>query len=117
VTAEVLERRIGRLLTIGSYLGVGLLAVGVVLLLASGTSPLDVSWPPFDPGAALGDTLALRAAGSLWLGLIVLIATPAARVAVALAGYAGAGDRAMVLVSAGILVVIVTGVAIGAMEG
>lgn len=100
-----MEHRIARIITIGTYLGVGLLAVGVVLLLAAGISPLD-SPPPLEPGAALEALVTLQPEGFLWLGIVIVIATPVARVAAALVGYAEAGDRRMALVSAAILAVI-----------
>jgi uncharacterized membrane protein len=50
--------------------------------------------------------LALRPAGFIWLGLAVVVATPAARVLAALVGYARQGDRAMAVVAALILAVI-----------
>ena len=42
------ERRLGRLLTAVTYVAVGLLTIGVVLMLLAGISPLAVG-PPFDP--------------------------------------------------------------------
>jgi uncharacterized membrane protein len=100
-----LERSIARLLTIGTYASVALLFVGVVLMLLSGIAPTSVG-PAFDPANILPDILALRPAGFIWLGLVVVVATPAARVLAALIGYAREGDRAMATVAALILVVI-----------
>jgi uncharacterized membrane protein len=109
-----LERAIGRLVTVGTYLSVVLLAVGVVGLLAAGRSPLD-GGPPLDPGHIVGDIAALRPEGFLWLGLIVAIANPAARVMLALGGYLRLGERGMAVVAMLILGVIVlsVGLAIG----
>ena len=107
-----LEGRVARVLTIGTLLAVGLLAIGSVLLIASGRSPLDVA-PPFDPARCLADLATLQPVGFLWLGLVVVIATPAARVAAALVGYNRQGERAMALVAGLVLVVIALGVAIG----
>jgi uncharacterized membrane protein len=100
-----LERSIARLLTIGTYASVALLLVGVVLMLLSGIAPTSVG-PAFDPANILPDLLALRPAGFIWLGLVVVVATPAARVLAALIGYARQGDRTMTAVAALILVVI-----------
>jgi uncharacterized membrane protein len=107
-----LEARIASLLTIGTYAAVGLLATGVVLMLAMGLNPLDQA-PDLDPGGLLADVAALRPAGFLWLGLIALIATPSARVVAALVGYARAGEREMTIVAGLILAVIALGVAVG----
>jgi uncharacterized membrane protein len=104
-TGVRLERSIARLLTVGTYASIALLTVGFALMLASGISPLTGT-PRFDPGSIPADILALRPLGFLWLGLIVIVATPSARVVASLVGYARSGERPMVYVSIAILVVI-----------
>jgi uncharacterized membrane protein len=106
-----LDRTIARILTIGTYLSVGLLAIGVALMALNGISPLATA-PPLDPALLLAQIRAADPVGFLWLGLIVVIATPIARVTASLVGYARDGERAMVLVSIAILVVIATSVAL-----
>jgi uncharacterized membrane protein len=88
--------------------------VGVVGLLAAGRSPLE-GGPPLDLGHIADDIAGLRPAGFLWLGLLAAIATPVARVAVALAGFARIGERGMAVVALLILGVIAlsVGLAIG----
>jgi len=81
-------------------------------LAIAGTSPLD-SAPPFDPARLGADLAALKPAGFLWLGILGVIVTPAARVAAALVGYARSGERPMLVVSALILIVIALGVLSG----
>ena len=100
-----LERSIARLLTIGTYLSVGFLVVGVVLMLRSGIAPRS-GGPAFDPGRLISDVLALRPAGFIWLGLVAVVATPAARVLASLVGYVRRGERLMAVVAASILAVI-----------
>ena len=107
-----MDGRIARLLRIGTYVAVALIAIGVVLMLATGRSPLDVA-PDFDPARLIADLVGLQPAGFLWLGLIVVLLTPAARVAVSGLGYARVGDRTMALIAGLVLVVILTGVLIG----
>ena len=107
-----LDRTIARLLTWGTYLSVGLLGIGVVLMLASGVSPFDPA-PAFDPAAIPGQVASLQPVGFLWLGLIVTIATPLARVVASLVGYLAGGERRMALISIAILVVIAVGVVLG----
>jgi uncharacterized membrane protein len=111
-----LESSIARLLTAGTYVSLAFVAVGVGLLAMAGTSPLDAA-PAFDLGRLGGDLVALRPVGFLWLGIIGIIATPAARVAAAGVGYARAGERAMVVVAGLILGVIVLGVLSGTSTG
>jgi uncharacterized membrane protein len=104
-----LERAIARVLMTGTYLSVTLLAIGVVLMLLAGISPLDAG-PSLDPAAILTDIATLQPAGFLWLGLIAVIATPTARVAASLLGYGLERDWTMVAISIGILGVIVISV-------
>jgi uncharacterized membrane protein len=112
-----IERMIARLLTIGTYAGVAALSVGVVLMLIEGVSPTGPTYPPLDVAALPGDLLAFRPAGWLWLGLIVLLSTPIARVAAALVRFLADGEQAMVRISAAILVVIAVAVVLGAAGG
>ncbi|MFI5226930.1 MAG: DUF1634 domain-containing protein [Candidatus Limnocylindrales bacterium] len=112
-----LDRTIARLLTIGTAVGIAFLVVGVVQLIAGGGSPLDEPPHGFEPSQIVPDLLAGVPDGALWVGLIVLIAMPASRVAASLIGFARAGERWMVAVSAAILVVIAAGVVIGAALG
>lgn len=104
-----LERSVGRLLTLGTYAAVALLAIGVAALLLAGRSPLE-GGPPFDPGRLPADVAALRPEGFLWLGLLAVLATPAARVALSLAGYVRGRERFMAVVAASILGVILVSV-------
>jgi uncharacterized membrane protein len=103
------ERRLGRLLITATYVSVGLLAIGVVLMIADAISPTS-GGPNLDL-ATLGAQLVARdPAGFLWLGLLVVIAAPIGRVIVAAVAYVREADWLMVAVSIGILVVIAVGV-------
>ena len=112
-----LDRALGRLISAGTILAIALMAVGVVLMIVSGRSPLEPGVAPFDPAALPTQLLSGRAEGLLWLGLLVAIATPAARVAAALVGYARNGERVMVAIAAAILAVIASGVFLGVITG
>jgi uncharacterized membrane protein len=115
--ADPLERAIARVLTVGTYVSVAVLAVGTAMMLASGVQPLE-GGPRFDLGQVGDDLVHLRATGFLWLGLIAVVATPASRVVASLVGYLGDGERLMAVVAVLILAVIVlsVGLAIG-LEG
>lgn len=106
------DRFIGRLLIAVTYIAVGLLSVGVVLLLAAGISPL-AGGPPLDLTRILADLGSLAPAAFLWLGILAVIAAPISRVVVAAIGFARLGDRWMVGVALGILAVIVLGIVSG----
>ncbi len=106
------EAGVARLLRFGTYAAMVLITIGVILMLTTGRSPLDVA-PAFDPGRVVADLLAARPAGFLWFGLLVVLATPGARVVLAAVGYARAGDRAMAAVAILVLAVIAAGVALG----
>ena len=105
-----LEQSIARLLTVGTYAAIALLAIGFGLMVARGVGPLS-GGPPFDVTTIPADILALRPSGFLWLGLIVVVATPASRVLASLVGYARRGEGRMAIVAALILVVIALSVA------
>lgn len=107
-----MEARIGRLLGAATLLSVGLLALGSVLLLATGRSPLDPG-PGLDPAQLVRELSAPGPAALLWAGVLVVVVTPAARVAAALAGYLAGGERGMALVASLVLVVIAVGVIAG----
>ena len=116
-TERALDRTFGRVLQWGIGASIALLVVGVILMIAGGIDPLGPPPPPFDV-AALGRGLrTVQPEAFLWLGLIVTIATPSLRVIASLVGFGRAGDRRMVLVSAGILTVIVASVALGSTVG
>lgn len=107
-----MESRIARLLRLGTYLAIGLIAIGVVLMLVTGRSPLDVA-PALDPARLVANLVGLQPAGFLWLGLLVILLTPAARVTVSAIGYARVGDRSMAAIAVLVLIVILTGVLLG----
>ena len=107
--AREFEAVIGRLLIVLTYVAVGLLVTGVALMIVSGISPLD-GGPPLDLSTLLSDLLALSPSAFLWLGLIAVIATPVSRVIGAAIGFARGGDRPLVAVAVGILLVIALGI-------
>jgi uncharacterized membrane protein len=104
-----LESAIGRLLTVGTYLTVGVLGLGVLAMLLAGRSPLDAALP-LDLGRLPQDLVRLRPEGFLWLGLLAVVVTPLARVLVALIGFARRGEQRMALVSLAVLLVVALGV-------
>ena len=114
--ARTLESSIARLLAVGTYASIGSVWLGVALLLGQGVSPLADA-PGFDLGRLGGDLAALRPEGFLWLGILGLVLTPAARVGAALVGYQRGGERAMAGVSVLILIVIAVGVVAGLATG
>ena len=109
-----LEVALAHVLQVGTYASVALIAVGAVLLLAGGGSPIG-GGPSLDLASLPADLLALRPAGFLWLGILGVIATPALRVARALLGFWRRGERRMVGVSVLVLAVIAVGVIVGVM--
>jgi uncharacterized membrane protein len=104
------DRFLGRLLIAVTYVAVALLAVGVVLLIAAGISPL-AGGPALDLDRLTADLVAVDPAAFLWLGILAVIATPLSRVVAAAIGFARLGDRWMVGIAIAILVVITIGIA------
>ena len=110
-----LDRLVGRLLTIGTYTSIMLLAIGSVLMFAARIDPLAGA-PPLEPGLIVDDITHLRPAGFMWLGLLTLLATPILRVVVSFAGFAARGERTMAIVAILILVVLAVSVVVGSVE-
>ena len=110
------ERTIGRLLIAMTYVSVALMVVGVILMFAHGISPLDQG-PTLDPAELFAQITSLQPAGFLWLGLLIVIAAPIARVVLAAIAYARDHDRTMVMVSIAILVVLAVAVAVAVAGG
>ena len=98
--AVAAERRIGRLLIAMTYVAVGLLVVGVVLMVADGISPL--SGGPASTSrhwaASSSRSTRRRSCGS---GCWLVVATPIGRVIVAGIAYAREADWLMVAVAVG----------------
>jgi uncharacterized membrane protein len=105
------EWRIGRLLIAMTYTSVAILVGGVGLMVAAGISPL-AGGPAFDASALVAELASRTPAGFLWLGLIVVIATPIVRVIGAALTFGLARQWIMVAIAIAILAVIATGVAI-----
>jgi uncharacterized membrane protein len=105
------EQVIARLLLGGTIVGVSLLAIGVVLMAVNGLSPVSGTFPPFEPGTIVADLAAFRPEGFLWAGIVILIATPIARVIGELIIFTMRGDRLLALVAVAILGVISLSVA------
>lgn len=106
---ETLERAIGRLLTVATYVAVTLIAIGAALAIAAGISPLG-GGPPLDPGTLPSRLVRLQPDGFLWLGLLAVIAAPVARVIAAGVAFARIGDRWMTGVAVAIVAVIAAAV-------
>lgn len=111
-----LESTLARVLQVGSYLSIALVAIGVVLLVAGGGSPLDPG-PPLSVGTIVADIAAGRPAGFLWLGVLGIVATPGLRVFGAMVGFWRGGERRMAAVALAILTVVALGVFAGLVTG
>lgn len=111
-----LEAALAKVLLIGTYVSIGLIVVGSVLLIAGGTSPLAGA-PALSPEQLPADILAGRPAGFLWLGILGVIVTPAVRVFRAMVGFSRRGEPRMAAIALSVLVVIAAGVIVGVMAG
>jgi uncharacterized membrane protein len=85
--SEVLERRLGRLLTVGTRLSTGVLALGLAATFAL-------------PGSRFARVL-------LTVGLLILMLTPVARVVVSVVGYLGERDWWFVLYTSIVLALLI----------
>lgn len=85
--SEALEQRLGRVLTVGTRLSTAVLAMGLAATFAL-------------PGSRFAQTL-------LTIGLLVLLLTPVARVAVSVVGYLGERDWWFVLYTGIVLALLI----------
>ena len=111
-----LESTLARVLQIGTYASITLVAVGVVLLVVNGGSPLDPG-APVVIARLVADIAAGRPEGFLWFGILGIVATPGLRVLGAFIGFARGGERLMAVVALLILVVVALGVLAGLVTG
>ena len=111
-----LEPALARVLQAGTYVSIALVALGTILLLGGGVSPLAGS-PPLTVATLVGDIASLRPEGFLWLGILGICATPALRVIGAMVGFWRRGERRMVVVALLILAVVAAGVVTGLLAG
>ena len=108
-----MERFIGGMLRVGVLLSFALVSAGVALYLAghAGDSP---GFQVFrgEPRALRGvvgiahEARALEGAGVIQLGLLVLVATPVARVAFSVFGFASQRDRTYVAITLLVLTIL-----------
>jgi uncharacterized membrane protein len=113
-SSDDLDRTIARLLTVGTYGSIALLAVGGLLMIAGQITPLG-GGPRFEPSILVDDLVHLRAQGFIWLGLVCVVATPSARVIASLIGYVRGGERSMAIVA--VLILVVIGFSVGLARG
>ncbi len=114
LSARTIERRVGTVLGLATDASIVLLVLGVAGMILAGVDPLGRGFPVFDLAALPGDLANRPGSGLLWLGLVAVILTPSIRVVAALAGFAGAGERRMIVVALIILAVICLGAIVGA---
>ena len=103
---DSLVESVARLLAVGTVVVVSAVALGTGLVLLGGHVPVAEAGPPLDLGRLIADVLALRGDGVLWLGLLLSIGLPTARVILALAGFARRGERRLVAISFSTLAVL-----------
>ena len=103
-TDQRIENILGKLLRTGVLLSALVVLIGgVIYLLRHGHSPVDFRVFRGEPAdlrdvrGIIRNTLALRGRGIIQLGLLLLIATPVARVAFSIFGFAEERDRMYVV--------------------
>ncbi len=113
-TAQEMEGIVGNLLRVGVMLAAVVVFVGgVFYLIRHGSSVPDYHVFHGEPSDLRGisgiviDVLALRTRGIIQLGLLLLVATPVARVAFCAFAFAQQRDRTYVVVTLSVLAVLV----------
>jgi hypothetical protein len=94
---------VGAVLSRGTWLIIGLVGLGTIMMLGAGRQLLQRPGPPFDPVELIVDLFSLRPEGFLWLGLVLTVALPTARTVVAFWGFLRQGDGRASLVAGGVL--------------
>jgi uncharacterized membrane protein len=109
-TDEQVEHAVGNLLRIGVLTAATVAAAGgIAYLLQQGSVPVDYRAFKGEPqglrtiGGILDSALSLHSLGVIQLGLLLLVATPIARVALSLIGFFRQGDRKYVVITAIVL--------------
>jgi uncharacterized membrane protein len=101
---QKIEIILGNLLRTGVLLSAFIVLIGAILyLVRHGSSPVEFRVFQGEPAdlrslhGVVRDTMALRASGIIQLGLLILIATPIARVAFSIYAFAREHDRMYVI--------------------
>jgi uncharacterized membrane protein len=117
---HAVEQGVGRLLQVGVLVAAGVVLIGAILLLArQGGAPVSYSVFHGEPellrsiGAIVRGALALDPAAVVQLGLLLLIATPVARVAFTLVAFVLQRDRTYVLITSIVLALLLYGLLLG----
>jgi len=112
-TDQQLERAIGALLRAGVLLSAALVLLGEVVQLVGHAGQRGAFPPPLAQQAGLRlvegvlrRALGLEGAGLIQLGLLVLVATPVARVALCVLGYATQRDGTYLAITLAVLVIL-----------
>jgi uncharacterized membrane protein len=124
MTDSKIERMVSRLLLTGVLLsGSVVLAGGIYFLVRHGSEPANyhrfASQPSIDRmlGKIVKGAVDLRARSVIQLGILLLIATPIARVAFSLVAFLLERDRLYVAITALVLAILLVSLITGAVEG
>jgi uncharacterized membrane protein len=107
--------RVSTLLGAGTLAIVLAVAIGTLLVVVAGRTPVAEHGPTLDIARIPGDLVALRPDGWLWLGLLLTVTLPIARVVLALVGFVRSGERRLAVVSVATLSVLALSIAIALM--
>ncbi len=112
-TDQKVENLVGNLLRTGVSLAAVIVFAGAVVYLAKhGAEPADYRVFHGEPNqlrtisGVLQETVALQGRGIIQLGLLLLIATPVARVGLSILGFAAERDRMYVVFATIVLVIL-----------
>lgn len=119
-TDEQVEHVLGHLLRIGVVIAAAVAAVGgVSYLFQHGSAAVDYRAFRGEPqdlrtvGGIVGSALSFHSLGVIQLGLLLLVATPIARVALSLVAFMRQGDRRYVRITAIVLAILIFSLAGG----
>jgi len=124
ITDAAIERMVSRLLRAGVVIsGIVVFSGGIYFLARHGHEIADHHTFHGEPsvdrivGQILAGAVALRARSIIQMGLLLLIATPIARVAFSLVAFALERDRTYVVITAIVLTILLYSLISGALQG
>ncbi len=110
------ERAIGRILQVGVLASAAVILVGLVLLLATGSSGYPAGAFPSDPAQVLAGLAAGRPYAVISAGLLLLILTPVLRVGISVIVFVREKDRPFVGITVLVFLILVASFLLGKVE-
>ncbi|BAN73288.1 MULTISPECIES: DUF1634 domain-containing protein [Lacticaseibacillus] len=107
------EIMIGKVMQVGVILSAVVIVLGLILLIATGSTGYPAGVHPTRVGAILSGTFALKPYAVLMTGIFLLILTPVLRVVVSIYAFAVEHDHLYVWITTAVLIILIGAMTIG----